>query len=723
MADQLILDLVINGEGANTSISEMKKQIKELKSAMLNLDPNSEEFAKAAEKAGELADNIDDAGEAMNSMKGQGTLEGVNSSLGRMDEKMQNLDFDGLAKDISLMATSISNIKLSDFTKGLQSIGSALGKLGAAILTNPIFLLAATIAAVAGATYLLIKAVNEETDAERRNRLAREAVNDAMNEGKASAAESEIRLNALLAVVNDHTKAENERQAALDSMNGIMGTTLTLTDDLTVATQAYIDKLITQAQTDAIVKRMAEIKNQLADVKKLNEDAQVSTLDKVALGVNDLLGLRAWGSTEERKENARVATSVEDLNAQYTALEIQLKSLTPTTAANTDETKKAAEETRKAEKAIADAERAAEKLRLELERLTNEGRNWYDKLLYDNSSPIDKINTDFNKMWDAADLYYSKNIISFEEYNNAYKLINENFHKKIEEENNKHLAHTEATEEERLKENLDAAQNYFDELLKNENNDENSIKAILARKQQAFYDYYNGLLDLETKKADEDGIRTETELARIDALIAKRNEYTAVAVEGDKQTTESSEAARIQRLNDNISTLENYRAVNDTMGNISSSFFEFLGNLSEGNAKRQKKIAKVAFGVNKATSAVETAISTSQAIMKIAADTPTPFSIPLQILTGIQGAAQIAAILSKKFPENGDSGSVSNSSINAAATTATPSNQTLFSSGGGTPSNITPFANQQMTQKVYVLESDITSTQANVQKVQVQSVF
>jgi hypothetical protein len=725
MAEQLVIDLLIQDKSA-MSIAQMRAEVKKLKSELTTLDPGSEKFAEAARRAAELTDNIDDAGEALNSMKGQGTLEGVNSSLGRVGEKIKNLDFDGVAKDISLMATSLGGLKLGDFTKGIESIGKALGKMATAILTNPIFLLAAAIAAVVAATYFLVKAVNEETDSERRNRLAREAVNDAMKEGKASAMEETIKLQSLLEVVNDHTLAEESRQGALDEMNGIMGTTLTLTEDVTEATEEYLDMLIKKSQADAIIKQMAEINNKLADGKAMMEEYGKGNWlqqgwDWMLRNAN--MGAFAYKSFENQAN--RTNEAAEDLKSTYTALEIQLKSLTEETSAYNKEADDSAKKQKDAAKAAEDAAKAAEKLRQEYEKLYKEGQSWYSKLLYDSANSLQKIEVDYGKMWDAADLYYRKNIISYEEYVNAYKLINKNYHKAIEDEQNKHLKHVEATDEQRLEESKDSLLNYLDELMKADNLDDEAIKKILARREQAMYDYYDGLLKLEETKADEDSIRTEEELRRIDAIIAKRDEYVAAAIDGDKKITQSSEEVRLKRINDNLATLENYKAVSDVMAGISTSFFDFLGNLAEGNDKKQKKIQKAAFKVNKATSAVETGINTTQAIMKIAATIPPPFSVPLQIATGIQGALAVAAILAKKFPEDGNADTGGSSPATTATTAGTtPSIANMYGGGGGTPTTFQSLSPMnQPIQKVVVLESDISSAQQNVAKVGVQSTF
>lgn len=630
MAEQLVLDLVINNEDANTSISEMKNQIKELKSAMLNLDPNSEEFARAAEKAGQLADNIDDAGEAMNSMKGQGTLEGVNSSLGRMDEKMKNLDFDGIAKDIGLMATSISNIKLGDFTKGIQSIGTAFGKLGTAIITNPIFILAAAIAAVTAATILYYNSIETA-------KTKQEVYNDLLHKSKAAISEN-------LATLQIYTSNLKKTYGNQDEFN----------------------KAVKDWNDNIAGKYTNQLLSTTASLNDIAAAAEIARQNIIKMGIAQA----AQSKVKEIFENNFDALlKYEEVTVKVTDLEKKR-----------DELQQQIAKKMKANKLFA---------------TTEEFRNLADR--------IQDLNTRIKSLNETGQLQNTGYISPyFKQGKEAQKTINDL---------------------------LDIVDKYTVSITKQTpqiitNTDEKKKEVEIIDKLIAkYYDLHEAVTTIEARPTPD--LTPDPTTYAQDILLWDETNKTKLWLlkEGHKEGLIAEREYRNARNEIWSEDLENYRAINTTMSNISSSFFEFLGNLSEGNAKRQKKIAKVAFGVNKATSAIETAINTSQAVMKIAATTPPPFSLPLQILTGIQGAAQITAILSKKFPENGDSGSVSNSSINAAATTATPSNQTLFSSGGGTPSNITPFANQQMTQKVYVLESDITSTQANVQKVQVQSVF
>lgn len=186
-----------------------------------------------------------------------------------------------------------------------------------------IFLLVAAVAALAVGIYALVKAYNSESDAARRARLATEALNKTMLEGKQAASKNVIEIKLLVAFANDHTKSEELRKQALDDLNEIMGTTLTITDNLTTATENYIKVLVQKEQYEATIKAMAEINQKLLDTKTLLEEAEPAWYDYLW---NSITGFSVQSIA---MKNATVWSdnyikSVGDLNAQYKTLEQQL---------------------------------------------------------------------------------------------------------------------------------------------------------------------------------------------------------------------------------------------------------------------------------------------------------------------------------------------------------------------------------------------------------------
>jgi hypothetical protein len=90
----------------------------------------------------------------------------VSGSLGLVTSRIANLDFEGAAEGAKLLAQNITQIKPGDITKGIQGIGSALASVGKALLTNPIFLIGAAIAAAIVYADELLSLIDGVTDAE-----------------------------------------------------------------------------------------------------------------------------------------------------------------------------------------------------------------------------------------------------------------------------------------------------------------------------------------------------------------------------------------------------------------------------------------------------------------------------------------------------------------------------------------------------------------------------
>lgn len=148
-----------------TSSKSLKAQLRELQAQLANTAPDSKKYRELSAAAGELKDKIQDAAQAVGTQAG-GAFEKVGGSLGLVTSRIANLDFQGAAEGAKLLAKNISDIKPGDIANGVKSIGSALGSVGKALLTNPIFLIGAAIAAAIVYSKELLSLVDGVTDAE-----------------------------------------------------------------------------------------------------------------------------------------------------------------------------------------------------------------------------------------------------------------------------------------------------------------------------------------------------------------------------------------------------------------------------------------------------------------------------------------------------------------------------------------------------------------------------
>lgn len=692
MAEQLVIDLLIQDKSA-MSIAQMRAEVKKLQSELANLDPNTAEFEAAARRAGELRDNIEDASESVNNMKGE-PIESLKSNFEGLGTSVKNLDFEGATRKLNAMGSSLKNINFGSIIKQIGGMGKAL--LSLAATAGPILLIAGAIAAIGYAMYNQYKRLEES---EKAAAEAQQKLNDLMKDGgeiMTAHTDSLKRLNEEYRKARqENLVASGEMTEAESKMNDLRVERMDVAMEI-IKRHVSTEQQINADKNDAILKEEERFKDEISMVQ-ISSQAEYDHLnqkhkDKLVQIENK------FRENQLKEENAYNSELLKNR-------QIYGEKLVTILTKNNDK------EVKSNNDKWASMNKSADEYFIELQKKYY-GSFYKLKVEYEEDQKKFKEYLR-NKTWTQA------------QYDEAMMILLKTYNKDVAEEMNKNLKHSEVATEQLYRENLDAANNYYNELLKNENNDEETTKNILARQKQAYYDFYDALLQLEIQNADADGVRTETELARIDALTAQRDEHVASVIEGDKKMGLSSEELRIKRINDNIAMLDNFKAVNDTMASISTSFFEFLGNLAEGNEKKQKKIKKAAFKINKATSAVEVGISTIQAVAKIGADPliPTMAVLPLQIITAIKGAMQVAAILSKKFPEDGNAQTGGEGTAPSTAGT-TPSVANMYGGGGGTPTtfqSLSP-ANQPI-QKVVVLESDISSAQQNVAKVGVQSTF
>jgi hypothetical protein len=154
MADQEI-NIKLNG------IAQIRSELKALKGELANAtDPK--QMADLAEKAGELSDKLKDANERAAVFASGSRFEQTSNAFGLMSSQLMSMDFEGAAESAQLFAGNLGKIDgktISSSLKGLgstvASVGGAFLKLGAQLLVNPIFLLVAVVAAIVAGLYML----------------------------------------------------------------------------------------------------------------------------------------------------------------------------------------------------------------------------------------------------------------------------------------------------------------------------------------------------------------------------------------------------------------------------------------------------------------------------------------------------------------------------------------------------------------------------------------
>jgi hypothetical protein len=153
-------------ENVAVSSKSLKAQLRELQAQLANTAPDSAKYRELSAAAGELKDKVQDAAQAVGTQAG-GAFEKVGGSLGLVTSRIANLDFTGAAEGAKLLAKNITDIKPGDITAGIKGIGSALGSVGKALLTNPLFLIGAAIALAVVYSKELLSLIDGVTDADK----------------------------------------------------------------------------------------------------------------------------------------------------------------------------------------------------------------------------------------------------------------------------------------------------------------------------------------------------------------------------------------------------------------------------------------------------------------------------------------------------------------------------------------------------------------------------
>jgi len=161
------IDALGNGlDNVEKSSKSLRAQLRELNQQLANTDPQTDKYVKLSQAASELKDKIGDAAEAIGTQAG-GAFERVSNSLGLVTGRILNLDFEGAAEGAKLLAQNITDIKPGDIANGIKGIGNAFASVGKALLTNPIFLVGAAIAAAVVYAEELLALVDGVTDADQ----------------------------------------------------------------------------------------------------------------------------------------------------------------------------------------------------------------------------------------------------------------------------------------------------------------------------------------------------------------------------------------------------------------------------------------------------------------------------------------------------------------------------------------------------------------------------
>ena len=743
-------------------LAAIKAELKELKGAIANAtDPA--DIARLAGRAGELKDQLADANDAVNTFATGSKFEQVGNSLGGIKDSLMSLDFEEASQKAKVFATSLGNLKPADLGKafgGLTStigtIGKAFMSLGTTLMANPIFLIAAVIAAIIAITVVLMQKLGYLDKVVEGVGVAFDAVIEIIKEfgeslGIAAAESEEFKrmqeANAeankamedsavgVITTVNEVGTAFDlakegviSKEEALATYNEKLGdtfgaaTTLQEAEKLYVAkTEAYIQATMARARAEVFAKKAAE-----ADAKAIMAKTQDQTtaLDKTRDFVNrnkkyiaatGLLGQvivganMLAGNSEETlaaKQKKRVKEKEAGFKKESNMYEEEAKNalkqameLEKTNKINIDgQKKKTSNHKKESDARIKAAEAEAKRL--------------HDIAVKENEERIKREDEQFDLM----------NKLTLSQQEQDKMALMQDYDKKFElAEGNAELE--KLLTEQQKKDLADINKKYADEAEKKRKEDADKIKAeeekaAAARKaaQDLIFNMnatqeQKDIRALEEKYAEEQKILGDNAAAQLQ-LTAKFEE--------DKKNIENKYT---------LEKIENAKKEREAKLALASDIANGINTVGQAFIKDQKKLEKF----NKANALIQIGIDTAKAISAlVAASQSNPFN---GVTAGAAGIAQFASgiiqiatnvakakqILTSGGSASAGGGGTSSESTGGGANVAqqVPQAAQLFgsantgnviSAGGGT-------ANNSMTVTAVVSETQITNVQNKITKI------
>jgi hypothetical protein len=168
MAKKIVVEFEAKGlEGVSKTVGDVVEETKSLKQQFREAAIEAQTLAgskivdqkaldDAIARTAELKDRMNDVNEQVGVLTAGSKFEKMSNNLGDIGGKIASLDFEGANESASRLLSFSKSITFGDATKGIKDLGSTFLQLGKALLTNPLFLIAAVIAAVVVAVVKLL---------------------------------------------------------------------------------------------------------------------------------------------------------------------------------------------------------------------------------------------------------------------------------------------------------------------------------------------------------------------------------------------------------------------------------------------------------------------------------------------------------------------------------------------------------------------------------------
>ena len=677
MADKSVsIDLIIKSSEAASSLKDVKQSLKDIKDAMIGAGEGTAEFNKLAAAAGQLKDKVDDSNEAINAMNpnkfqavatfaasAAGGISAVTGAMGLFGEQSEEVT-KTLAKVQSAMALSQGLAAISELPKAWNNLKAAMASTEIVQKLVTIGTRLWNAALMANPIGLIIAGVA------------------ALTAGVY-----------LLVKAFSSSNVEQERQVKL-------------TKDLNAAS--------IEGAKNAAVER-----NNLDNLYKASTDQTKSLKERkeAQVELQKTYPLTFKNFTDEDFALGKAKERYDDLSKSILAASmIKAKQgvLDKAAMAFAEEEQVILNEIKEKSAKFGYAAEAATEIIL-LRRSLAEKKELFNKNNVDILGDLAKFEKD-------AELIKAEGVAS--------KVVAEKpkithpTQRELEIENNKKVdeeyRRSQLSDEEKQLEDFAALQKVY---LDNGNITEDEYNQKIIDKRRELYDAVKSIdvtASEELKVMKSDDAFTAIQIAQFEAdEITRINAEQKVKDRVERQTEASAKLAQAQEF---VNKLQR----------ISDMAFSVKFAYMKKGAKDEEAVLRAQFKINKALQLSTAIISAAQAQISILAQYPKfdgGFAMAAAMVgAAIMSAGTIAKIAATQFDTTSVSGGVGGGGgggggdLNTGAATATSNSQpsTLLNPDGTVANNTTPTPSPI---QVYVVESDITSTQTQVAVVQNQMNF
>ena len=207
------------GAAENTAkgFTSAKAELRALNNQLLTMDQTSDAFKKASARAAELKDNISDLGAEISANAGN-AFEGLSNNVGLFGSRLMDLDLKGAGQALTSMGGAVGRIDFKTVKDEVGGLVKGLGNLALSVVSNPFFLIAGTLAAIAYNYKDIYKWATQTSLSQQNLAKATEDLNKATEQELVKGAQKIAQVEILTSRVNDNNLTEKERREALAAL-------------------------------------------------------------------------------------------------------------------------------------------------------------------------------------------------------------------------------------------------------------------------------------------------------------------------------------------------------------------------------------------------------------------------------------------------------------------------------------------------------------------------